>query len=140
MSDTRKGTCDVCRRSRKLTRFERWYWRCTECFPLTGDALKQAIKEGKERVALRTAKARMAYPIIGGPLAGEHAVTTDFYRSSGQPGDTWYREGGMYAHLADEYYEFNAASGSGHKRIGGSPTMIFVHRDLLAPLRSPRDR
>lgn len=134
-----RGTCGICRRVRRLvvepcTWSEQGYaWRCAECRELTGDDLASAKAEGEERVTARNLKNRLAYPVIGGPLDGEHALTSDF--ESG-----WRtKEPGMYHHLVGEYVEFNAASG-GRRRIGGSPSMIFVHTSLLKPLKRRGDR
>lgn len=108
-----------------------------------------------------SATSKHAYPCVGGPLDGEHATTDDmrptlialrdiYYTGLGDPkkrgklayreGDV-VREGGLYGRVADEYVEYNQASGRGSKRIGGfPPTMIYVHKSLLKPLISARDR
>ena len=100
---------------------------------------------------------RLAYPCIGGPLDGEHATTEDFYgyrpinpetkkpyRWNERQPDGRYsfeRDEGMYAHLKNEYVEFNGSGGGGRKRIGMfPPSMIFVHKSLLKPTESPRKR
>lgn len=103
-----------------------YYWLCSECFP--------KVETQADLITLRRARApkprapRFAYPVIGGPLDGESATTADFARE------------GMYEHLAREYREFNAASGRSSKRIGASPSMVFLHTSLLRPLIAPRDR
>jgi hypothetical protein len=164
---TRTGTCDGCGKKRKLTKpadrtqevmydaqgrrlllssaehaarhkqLIHYYWLCSECFPKVNHqddiAKLRKEREPKER------KARFAYPIIGGPLDGEYATTDDFYPERGKPDSYYYRPGGLYGHLDREYAEFNAASG-GNKKLGGSPTMVFIHKSLLKPLISPRDR
>lgn len=153
---TRRGTCDGCGKVRKLTyranrtrevmyhpdgrkkllspaehaeahkRLIHYYGLCSECFP--------KVETHADIVALRRARGpkprapRFAYPVIGGPLDGESATTADFGRE------------GMYEHLAREYREFNAASGRSSKRIGASPSMVFLHTSLLRPLIAPRDR
>lgn len=136
-----RGTCGICRRVRRLVvepcswSDVGYAWRCAECRPLQGEERKAAAAEGEKRVKARNMKSRLAYPVIGGPLDGESALTTDFYSAS-----SWSdRDEGMYAHLAGEYFEFNAASG-GRKRVGGSPTMIFVHTSLLTPMKRGGDR
>lgn len=121
----RKGTCEACGKVRKLGRLESWHYYCGECYGLTQEE-RDVMK--RERRALGS-KPRIAYPIVGGPLDGEHAVTADFEDRSG-----------MYSHLSDQYVIYNCSSG-GSKRIGGfPPSMIWIHRDLLKPLASPRDR
>jgi hypothetical protein len=104
-----------------------YYWLCSECFP--------KVETQADIAALRRARApkprapRFAYPVIGGPLDGESATTADFED-----------KGGMYEHLAREYHQFNSASGRSAKRIGGYPSMIFLHTSLIRPLIAPRDR
>jgi len=78
---------------------------------------------------------RFAYPCIGGPLDGLYATTQDFYGAS-----SWSdRDEGIYHHLRNEYYEYNSGYGA-RKRIGGHPSMVFIHKSLLKPLISPKDR
>ena len=127
-SDYEKGTCVVCGRVRKLARKERYYRRCRACYDLTGGELEAVRKEAERLRRDRAAKARLAYPCIGGPLDGEHATTDDFY-------------GGMYEHLAASYVEFIRFNRGGRKKIGAPATMIFVH-DPRGELRikAPRDR
>lgn len=123
-----KGTCDVCRRSRELFRIDTYHRRCRECLPLRDEELSAAVKAGRERVQVRTAKARFAYPCIGGPLDGEHAMTTDFYRE------------GIYEHLRYDYHEFNSGSGRSRKVIGAPASMLFIHKDLVGVMIKGRDR
>jgi hypothetical protein len=78
---------------------------------------------------------KRAYPIIGGPLDGFHALTSDFYSGYGKEGDEYYSPAGMYCHLDDEYVEYNCASRRRH-----APSMIFVHKSVLKPLISPKER
>jgi hypothetical protein len=90
----------------------------------------------------------LAYPCIGGPLAGQHATTVDFQAGSSRflgsdDGDP----GGMYAHLASEYIAYNQGSvpgmryGRRGKRIGQfPPSMVFVHQSLLKPLKRASER
>jgi hypothetical protein len=139
-SDYEKGTC-VCGRVRKLARQGKWGHRCRACYDLTGAELDTVRKEAERLRNDRAAKARLAYPCIGGPLDGEHATTDDFAPGYGEPGHKWYRQAGMYGHLSREYVEFNRAGGGGRKKIGAPATMIFVH-DPRGELRikAPRDR
>jgi hypothetical protein len=148
---TRKGTCDGCGKVRKLTHPERktgivgpgeevsYYGLCSECFPKVktqADIIKlRKARDPRER------KPRFAYPCIGGPLDGEYATTDDFEKPTDEKyrGNSWFREGGMYGHLADDYAEFNNSRG-GRKVIGGEPSMVFIHRALLKPLVAPRNR
>jgi len=123
---------------RKCTKPEqpdiRFYYLCTECFPKVssqddvGRLRKFHYPARKERNKKRS---KLAYPIIGGPLDGEHAITDDM-SSYGEA---------LYKEVAREYVEFNAAGGSGGKRIGGfPPSMIYVHKSVLKPLISARTR
>jgi hypothetical protein len=102
---------------------------------LTADERRAKAEERKERVRERTRKKKLAYPIVGGPLDGQHALTEDF--ESGWRGEPE----GMYYHLRSEYIEFNAAGGTGRKRAGGfPPSMIYVHKSVLKPLLAGRER
>jgi len=90
-----------------------------------------------------------AYPCIGGPLDGKHAVTSDFYSamrrfSNGAMSilvsdDTVlpseFVPAGMYAHLSDQYFRYNSA---GRYRQGAS--MVFIHVSLLQQSIKPKDR
>lgn len=80
---------------------------------------------------------KRAYPCVGGPLDGEHACTDDFVRGTPEKyrGVSWFSEPGMYAHLRDEYIEYNAA-----RRSSKQPSMVFVHTSLLKPVISARQR
>jgi hypothetical protein len=88
--------------------------------------------------------AKKAYPCIGGPLDGKHAVTDDFSPEWGQLGEEFFQPRGMYHYLADEYMSYNNANGRVHLRRGtvkeDSPSMIFVHVSCLKPAISPKDR
>jgi hypothetical protein len=154
---TRKGTCDGCGRVRKLTKPEdrnrelfyneegrkihlsederrrrldllvHYYWLCSECFP---QVKSQADIRRLRSTRVKRPRSKLAYPIIGGPLDGEHAITDDMSTY----GDALYKD------AAHEYFEFNGA-GRGRKRVGGfPPTMIYVHKSLLKPLISARER
>ena len=80
----------------KITRHFHYCYLCRECNELDADERKAEQAEGEKRVKQRNLKARKAYPVIGGPLDGESALTTDFYSG-------WRDEDpGMYAHLASE--------------------------------------
>lgn len=137
MSDERRQVCDVCKRSRKCKRVGSTYeFRCGECMDLPSVALAEARDLGKERVKQRTEAAKKAYPCIGGPLDGMFAMVSDFHRAYGTPDSRWYSEGGMYAHLANEYLEYNASSR--HNR--GSSSMIYVHTSLIKQPVRGRDR
>jgi len=126
--DLGRGTCNVCRRQRKLFRYEQFHRRCAECLSLTGDALDAARRAGKERVAARSLASRKAYVCIGGPLDGEFATTYDFHPEVKSKGGEVLREGGIYGHLAYEYTEFNAAVGNYRRH---APSMVFIHESLL---------
>lgn len=102
-----------------------FYWLCSECLP--------KVKTQADIAALRKARepkmrAKVAYPILGGPLDGQSAITDDMYSD------------GMYAAVAREYVEYNSA-GAGGKRIGSNPpSMLWIHRSLLRPIIAGRDR
>lgn len=102
---------------------------------------------------------KKAYPCIGGPLNGKHAITEDF--SEGpchyewpQKDGTWAKSymdripgekprkivtgpGGMYAQYKDVYNSYNAA---GRYRAKGAASMVFIHISLLKPTISPGKR
>lgn len=143
----RRGTCDGCGKVRKLTHPKRkegivkageeisYYGLCSECLPKV--KTQADIVKLRREVRAPRKRYKKAYPCIGGPLDGQHAATEDFYQGSPEKfrEHSWFREGGMYGHLADEYASYNA---SGRSRRG--PSMIFVHTSLLKPLISARDR
>lgn len=180
---TRTGTCEGCGKRRKLTYPENktqevmyhqdgrkkllspaehqaatkqlihYYGLCSECFPKVNhqDDIIKLRKQREEKP--RAEKARFAYPIIGGPLDGMYATTSDFEERVVAKHDSFkygtkeiqykaghiFREGGMYGHLANEYEEFNASRGV-RKKLGASPSMVYIHKTLLKPLIHPRDR
>lgn len=99
-----------------------------QCFDLSPAERKKVNQEARaERKAKRQAHPPLAWPIIGGPLDGSFAVPADFY------------DDGRYASLARDYNEFNAGHG-GNRRIGGFPTMIFVHVSKTPGMIRGRDR
>jgi len=135
------GTCSVCRRRRKMVgppdpkdgSFH-YFYLCRECTALSPEERDAEKDRGERRVEERNLKSRKAYPIVGGPLDGEFALTIDFQSAWGTPGDgKFYREGGMYAHLSREYFEYNSAS-------RGNPSMIFVHESCLPRQKRGRQR
>lgn len=126
---TRRGTCGICHKVRKLSLHGSYYFRCGECYELTDD---EARVKRDEALRNREPKPRFAYPCVGGPLDGEYATTEDFR--------TWGDNPGMYTHLTREYHEYNYTVAT-RKRVGSfPPSMIFIHVSLLKPLARPRDR
>lgn len=87
---------------------------------------------------------KLAYPIVGGPLDGKHAITDDFSQYYQKyESDVWPKDmgAGIYKHLADEYVEYNIAGGARSKKVGSfPPSMVYIHKSLLKPLISPKDR
>lgn len=145
---SKRGTCDGCGKVRKLTKPVkpdiRFYSLCRECLPQVNfepDIGRLRKYHAIEKNARARQRSKLAYPCVGGPLDGEHVLTDDFYEESGKPEYSWYRPAGLYPHLRTEYVEYNCAGGSGRKKIGGfPPTMIYVHKSLLKPLISGRER
>jgi hypothetical protein len=100
---------------------------------------------------------KKAYPCIGGPLDGKHAITDDF--SDGPhhweyptPDGNWTRDwvkrvpgskpkkvmdgpAEIYGHLKDDYVAYNSA---GRNSKGAS--MVWIHVSLLKPAISPSKR
>ncbi len=103
-----------------------------ECIDLTVDERKAKRAEAKKK--RKVEEPRLAWPCIGGPLDGKYAVPLDFYTTHWAD-----RERGRYAEYDNEYETFNSAGG-GYKRIGGHPTMVFIHKSLLRPMIRGRDR
>jgi hypothetical protein len=137
----RKCKYDVAMSRDKLTgKVPSWSPRyCVkECLGLTA-AERQKKRDQIRQERRRNKEPALAYPIVGGPLDGRYAVFEDFYDEYGSPGDNWYHPEGRYAAHDHEYEAFNA-NGGGRKRVGGSPTMIFVHKSKLKPLIRGRDR
>lgn len=153
MTRTRRGTCDGCGKVRKLTYPPKkntaehprilppdaeiyYYGLCSECFPkVKTQADIRTLRQARDKTTRKRYK--KAYPCLGGPLDGQHAATEDFETASPEKfrHHSWYREGGMYGHLADEYVEFNAG-----RRTRSAPSMIFVHTSILKPVISARER
>lgn len=98
---------------------------------------------------------KKAYPCIGGPLDGRHAITDDFYEGPHhyeflQPDGSWSRDwklrgnapprkvfdgpGGMYQHLHDEYFSYNNADRSPYA------SMVFIHKSCLQKAIPPSQR
>ena len=75
-----------------------------------------------------------AYPCIGGPLDGKHAVTADFYREFGKPEYRYWNPAGMYSHLSDQYHAYNNAGTSKFA------SMVFIHVSLLKQSIKPSER
>ncbi len=105
-----------------------------ECYGLSTDERRIRAENAREAARLkRRAEPPLAWPVIGGPLDGKFAVPADFYSG--------WRDtvGGRYAEHRNVYEEFNAARG-GNRRIGGFPTMIFVHKPLCRGMIRGKDR
>ncbi len=93
-----------------------------------------------------------AHICIGGPLDGEFATGADFYGGYEKTdGRNDYKKpvAGMYAHMKDEYHQFNTAHRSGTtirwKAEGGKIKrwechVVWLHTSLLQPAISPKDR
>lgn len=87
------------------------------------------------------------YPIIGGPLDGEHANGRDFapafydeynhrLRDQGYDRKVYDTPEGKFYKYADFYTNFNNASGRTHDDWA---SMIWIHKDLLRPsVREPQ--
>jgi hypothetical protein len=149
-NEPERARCDCCGRHRLCVQETRdaldgprtWdpHYCVKECLGLTGPQRAARRREADDaRRAKRRDEPPIAFPVVGGPLGGKHAVPADFWSESGKPGDKWYRPPGRYAEHGREYDEYNAARG-GHRRVGGAPTMIFVHRPLAGKLIRGRDR
>lgn len=150
MAKQKPETCDCCGRRRicqvekvqygaKTTWIATRHYCLKECAYLTVSERKKKSAESRlERK--KNPRPKIAYPIIGGPLDGEYAATVDFEKEWKSSNPEWAREGGMYAHLSDEYLQFNR-SGGYSKRIGSfPPSMVYIHKSVLKPLASPKDR
>lgn len=66
-----------------------------------------------------------AHVCIGGPLDGQHAISSDFW------------QGGMYHHLEREYLQFNNAARAWN-RTGAH--VAWIHTSLLKPSITPKHR
>jgi len=159
MAKTRTGTCEGCGKRRKLTYPENrteelfyyqtpngvmrkkllstqqnceaqellihYYGLCSECFPQV-KCRSDVARLRKQRE--KKQRSKVAYPIIGGPLDGQYAITDDFYHD------------GIFANVEREYIDYNCASHGG-KTIGSNPpSMLWIHKSLLKPIISGRDR
>lgn len=137
-----KMRCSCCGKTRKCQQvragnvehtWDPWYC-LMECLKLTSGERDIRRKNAQEFARQERLKhPPLAWPIIGGPLNGLFAVPRDFHTGwRGEPD-------GRYAPHARQYREFNSASGTS-KRIGGFPSMIFVHTSLLPGMIRGRDR
>lgn len=70
-----------------------------------------------------------AHPCIGGPLDGEFAMYHDF----------WQTNNGIYAHMRDEYVQFNNAHHESSSKKSRA-AVAFIHVSKLPKSISPRDR
>lgn len=96
-----------------------------------------------------------AHICIGGPLDGKFAISKDFEDA---PRHWEYPEGesprfgpngngrevidgpaGMYNHLRDDYVQYNISVRSSWVPKN-APSMVWLHKDLLKPSKSPRER
>jgi hypothetical protein len=145
---SKRRSCGACGKVRKCERPSihdlRYYWLCSECLPKVSSR-DDLIRLRQERPK-KERRPRFAYPCIGGPLDGEYATTDDMRPTHIAARDygKWKKgdvitEGGLYGNIAADYFEFNSAHGRA-KRIGAFPSMIFVHRSVLKPLISPKER
>jgi hypothetical protein len=104
---------------------------------------------------------KKAYPCIGGPLDGKHAITDDFHEGpchyeypsvDGGVTREWRKRvpgskpqkvadgpGGMYGHLKDDYASYNNAGYYGANAKNKS-SMVWIHVSLLKPAISPGKR
>jgi hypothetical protein len=98
---------------------------------------------------------KLAYPIVGGPLHGQHAITKDFRPAMrkinrlayfGDPLSDAARveyediPPGRYARYRNEYIAYNCGHAAPKQAGRGVPSMIFVHKSVLAPTKRPADR
>jgi hypothetical protein len=85
-----------------------------------------------------------AHPCIGGPLDGEFATSGDFHGSyekvpGTQRNDYSKPVEGMYAHLSDDYYQFNTAYSYTMKRRNLA-RVVWLHVSMLRPSIAPSKR
>lgn len=128
------ATCDSCGRRRLCRQVMRYqahpvtydpYYCVAECLDMISAQREAKRKEMRDHRRIKAPP--LAWPIIGGPLDGSYAVPSDFY---------W---GGRYYEHNRDYTDWNAAHG-GSRRIGGSPTMVFIHASLIRPTIRGADR
>lgn len=83
----------------------------------------------------------LAYPCIGGPLAGQYATSTDFIGGSRFIGGVDDPTEGMYGHLAGEYtrYEWPALAGP-YNEGDFPPKVVYIHQSMLKPTKKAGDR
>jgi len=105
-----------------------WEWYCkAECAGMTEDERSaRATQAINERNAMPPKAPRFAYPIIGGPYDGLYGTTEQM--------NHWRDDQSKFGAHSKEYREFNAAGYSGKKKVGGKPSMVFIHDSLLKPL------
>ena len=84
---------------------------------------------------------RYAFPIVGGPLDGQHATTDDFANShtpyvrgedgSWGPGPVTI-PGGKFSDFRDDYVAYNLNGGWGGRRAARPSSMIWVHSSCIS--------
>ena len=85
----------------------------------------------------------LAYPCIGGPLAGEYATAQDFYGGSrflsSNPDDGL--GSGRHAHYAGEYTPYEWPAFTGPYDAGDfPPKRVYLHQSVLKPTLKAGDR
>jgi hypothetical protein len=136
-NEPEKYTCSCCGKQRLCKQVERGgsgprsydpHYCIKECLNLTTTERRSRYEQAyRARRKKRQDAPPLAWPIIGGPLDGLYAVPADFWGE------------GRYQPHCREYAEFNSGSRS-HKRIGASPSMVYIHRLLLKPMIRGADR
>lgn len=83
----------------------------------------------------------LAYPVIGGPLAGEYATAYDWTGESRFLGGGLPEGEGPLAPYASEYTLFEAPSIRGPFAAGDfPPKRVYVHQSLLKPTKRASER
>ena len=82
----------------------------------------------------------LAYPCIGGPLAGQYATSQDFLGGSRFLGGP--SESARHEHLAGEYIPFEWGALTGHRPAEGDfpPNRVYIHQSMLKPVKKAGDR
>lgn len=82
----------------------------------------------------------LAYPCIGGPLAGTYATASDFvggFRFLGREVQTPAR----FEHYADQYTPYEWPAFTGPYAAGDfPPKRVYIHQSVLKPTKKAGDR
>lgn len=83
----------------------------------------------------------LAYPCIGGPLAGKYATSTDFIGGGRFLSSELHGVPGRYERYAGEYTPYEWPAFTGPYEAGDfPPKRVYLHQSILKPALKAGDR